>query len=115
MGNSHKNLLFRNHWTNSVGGLKGRTQFWKGITQGSFQQSLVEIGSVVSEENIFFLIASHHFTIFSLATICPAVRPFDQDGSHSRTQLNIEPYGKFTYKSSLHKPLDQFNDYFINI
>jgi hypothetical protein len=53
----------------SVGGLKGRTQFWKGITQGSFQQSLVEIGSVVSEENIFFLIASHHFTIFSLATI----------------------------------------------
>ena len=28
--------------------------FWKGTTQGSFQQSLVEIGSVVSEENIFF-------------------------------------------------------------
>jgi hypothetical protein len=37
-----------------VGGLKCRTQFWKGTTQGSFQQSLVEIGSVVSEENIFF-------------------------------------------------------------
>jgi hypothetical protein len=35
-----------------VGGLKCRTQFWKGTTQGSFQQSLVEIGSVVSE--IFF-------------------------------------------------------------
>jgi hypothetical protein len=33
-----------------VGGLKCRTQFWK----GSFQQSLVEIGSLVSEENIFF-------------------------------------------------------------
>jgi hypothetical protein len=31
-------------------GLKCRTQFWKGTTQGSFQQSLVEIGSVVSEE-----------------------------------------------------------------
>jgi hypothetical protein len=30
-----------------------RTQFWKGTTQGSFQQSLVEIGSVVSEERIF--------------------------------------------------------------
>jgi hypothetical protein len=30
------------------------TQFWKGTTQGSFQQSLVEIGSVVSEEKIFF-------------------------------------------------------------
>jgi hypothetical protein len=37
-----------------VGGLKCRTQFWKGTTQESFQQSLVEIGSVVSEEkNIF--------------------------------------------------------------
>ena len=37
-----------------VGGLKCRTQFWKGTTQGSFQQSLVEIGSVVSEEKIIF-------------------------------------------------------------
>ena len=36
-----------------VGGLKCWTQIWKGITQGSFQQSLVEIGSVVSEEKIF--------------------------------------------------------------
>ena len=36
-----------------VGGLKCRTQFWKGTTQGSSQQSLVEIGSVVSEK-IFF-------------------------------------------------------------
>jgi hypothetical protein len=33
-----------------VGGLKCRTQFWKETTQGSFQQSLVEIGSVVLEE-----------------------------------------------------------------
>ena len=33
-----------------------RTQFWKGTTQGSFQKSLVEIGSVDSEEKIFFLI-----------------------------------------------------------
>jgi hypothetical protein len=31
-----------------------RTQIWKGTTQGSFQQSLVEIGSVVSEEKNFF-------------------------------------------------------------
>ena len=38
-----------------VGGLKCRTQFWKGTTQGSFQQSLVEIGSVVLEEKTFFL------------------------------------------------------------
>jgi hypothetical protein len=35
--------------------LKGTT------TQGSFQQSLVEIGSVVSEEKIFFLIPSPLF------------------------------------------------------
>jgi hypothetical protein len=27
-----------------VGGLKWQTKFWKGTTQGSFQQSLVEIG-----------------------------------------------------------------------
>ena len=27
---------------------------WKGTTQGSFQQSLIEIGSIVSEEKIFF-------------------------------------------------------------
>ena len=38
-----------------VGGLQCRTLFWKGITQGSFQQSLVEIGSIVSEEKIFFI------------------------------------------------------------
>jgi hypothetical protein len=28
-----------------VGGLKCQKQFWKGTTQGSFQLSLVEIGS----------------------------------------------------------------------
>jgi hypothetical protein len=36
-----------------VGGLKCRTQFWKGTTQGSFQQSLAEISWVVSEKKIF--------------------------------------------------------------
>jgi Mg2+ and Co2+ transporter CorA len=36
-----------------VGVLKCGTQFWKRTTQESFQQSLVEIGSIVSEENIF--------------------------------------------------------------
>jgi hypothetical protein len=42
-------------------------QKWKGTTQGSFQQSLVEIGSVVSEK-IFF---KFHplFSIFSLVAI----------------------------------------------
>ena len=37
-----------------------RTQFRKGTTQGSFQQSLVEIGSVVSEK-IFFKFSSPFF------------------------------------------------------
>jgi hypothetical protein len=51
-----------------VGGLKCRTQFWKGTTQGSFQQSLVEIGSVVSEEKIFLNFIPP-FSIFSLVAI----------------------------------------------
>ena len=38
-----------------VGSQDHRTQFWKGATQGSFQQSFVEIGSVVSEEKIKML------------------------------------------------------------
>jgi hypothetical protein len=33
-------------------GRRWRTQFWKGTTQGSFQQSLVEISTIISE--IFF-------------------------------------------------------------
>jgi hypothetical protein len=39
----------------------------KGTTQGSFQQSLVEIGSVVSEKIFFNFIPL--FSIFSLAAI----------------------------------------------
>jgi hypothetical protein len=35
-----------------AGVLKCRTQFWKETTQGSFQKSLVEIGSVVSKIEI---------------------------------------------------------------
>jgi hypothetical protein len=50
-------------------GPHSRTQFWKGTTQGSFQQSLVEIGLVVSEEKIFFLNVIPLFSIFSLAAI----------------------------------------------
>jgi hypothetical protein len=49
MGNSHKSSAVT---AILVRGLKCQTQFWKGTTQGSFQQSLVEIGSVVSEEKI---------------------------------------------------------------
>ena len=37
-----------------VGSQYHRTQFWKGAIQGSFHQSLVAIGPVVSEENFFF-------------------------------------------------------------
>jgi hypothetical protein len=37
-----------------VGSRDHQTQFWKGAIQKSFQQSLVEIGPVVSEEKIFF-------------------------------------------------------------
>ena len=36
-----------------VGVLKCRTQFWKGTTQGSFQQSLVEIGSEFQRRRFF--------------------------------------------------------------
>jgi hypothetical protein len=43
--------------------LKCQTQFWKRTTQGSFQQSLVEIGSVVSEENFFFKFQPPFFLI----------------------------------------------------
>jgi hypothetical protein len=35
-----------------VGSRDHRTQIWKGATQGPFHQSLVAIGSVVSEEKI---------------------------------------------------------------
>jgi Ca2+/H+ antiporter len=35
-----------------VGSRDQRTQFWKGAIQESFQQSLADIGSVVSEEKI---------------------------------------------------------------
>ena len=38
-----------------VGVLKCWTHFWKRTTQESFQQSLVEIGSVVSERKIFLI------------------------------------------------------------
>jgi hypothetical protein len=41
---------------------------WKATTQGSFPQSLVEIGSVVSEEK-FFLNFIPLFSIFSLVAI----------------------------------------------
>jgi hypothetical protein len=48
-------FFFQPIYTNYANGSRDhRTQFWKGAIQESFQQSLVEIGSVVSEEKIFF-------------------------------------------------------------
>jgi hypothetical protein len=73
-----------------VGGLKCRTQFWKGTTQRSFQQSVVEIGSVVSEEKMFLKLHSP-FSIFSLATILVESRDH-------RTQL---------WKGAMQRPFHQ--------
>jgi hypothetical protein len=50
-----------------VGGLKYWTHFWKGATQGSFQQNLVEIGSVVSEEKMVFKFHPPFFLFFKMA------------------------------------------------
>jgi hypothetical protein len=55
-----------------VGGLKCWTQFWNGTTKGSFQQILIEIGSVVSEKIFFNFIPL--FSIFSLAAILAGSR-----------------------------------------
>jgi hypothetical protein len=51
-----------------VGSRDQRKQFWKGAIQESFQQSLVEIGSVVSEEKIFFKLHPPFF-LFKMATV----------------------------------------------
>jgi hypothetical protein len=51
-----------------IGGLKCRTEFWKGTTQRSFQQSLVEIGLVVSEENFFSKFHSPFFLLLAWRT-----------------------------------------------
>ena len=61
MGISHRVLLYVKLSSAVaailVRGLKCWTQFWKGTTQGSFHQSLVAIGPVVSEEKIFMWIS----------------------------------------------------------
>ena len=48
-----------------VAGRGNQTQFWQGITQGPFHQSLVQIGWTVSEKKIF-LNLNPPFSIFSL-------------------------------------------------
>jgi hypothetical protein len=92
MGNSHKNLLLRNHWANC-----NQTT----LTQGSFQQSLVEIGSVVSEK-IFFKFHPPFF-YFSLGDHLgwkSGSLETNLEGGHPRTippkfGCNIGPYGNF--------------------
>jgi hypothetical protein len=71
-----------------VRGMKCRTQIWKGTTQGSFQQSLVEIGSVVSEEKIFFLFHPP-FSIFSLAAILVGSRDHRTQFWKEATQVSF--------------------------
>jgi hypothetical protein len=69
-----------------VRGLKCRTQFWKGTTQGSFQQSLVEIGSVVSEEKIFFKFHPPFSSIFCLVAILVGSQDHRTQFSRGATQ-----------------------------
>jgi hypothetical protein len=83
MGNSHTNLLLRNHRANC-------NQTF--VEQGSFQKSLVEIGSLVSEEKIFFNFILP-FSIFSLAAILVGSRDH-------RTQ-----FWKVAIQGSFHKSL----------
>jgi hypothetical protein len=75
-----------------VGGLKCQTYFWKGTTQGSFQQSLVEIGSVVSHKNL--LLRNHwancNQTLVEwsldgpLPKLCPVISTSNQDGRQAK-------------------------------
>jgi adenylate kinase family enzyme len=69
-----------------------RTQFWKGTTQGSFQQSLVEIGSVVSEEKNCFLISSLQMAK-NCSILCQKVPKFELY-KHNDELFNIY-YGIF--------------------
>jgi hypothetical protein len=72
-----------------VGDLKCRTQFWKGTTQGSFQQRLVEIGSVVSEEKIFFQLQPNFGEMileWPLPKLCPVIPTSNQDGRQAKNR-----------------------------
>jgi hypothetical protein len=71
MGISHRVLCKVNF---GCGGHLGRRSqmpdtILKGTTQGSFQQSLVDIGSVVSEEKIFLNFIPPFFLFLSLAAM----------------------------------------------
>jgi hypothetical protein len=68
-----------------------RTQFWKGAIQESFQQSLVDIGSVVSEEEIFFLISS---PLFKPGRDGPWVGPFQNCVRQARPPFKMDAVTK---------------------
>ena len=55
-------FLFLVTATMLVGGRDCRTQLWKWFTQGTFRQSLVVIGPVISEEKIFLVIVDGRTT-----------------------------------------------------
>jgi hypothetical protein len=59
-----------------VGGLKCRAKLWKGTTQGSSQQSLVEIGSVV-EEKIFLTVANQKQELLLVAMFVGQMEPYE--------------------------------------
>jgi hypothetical protein len=83
-----------------VGVLKCWTQFWKRTTQESFQQSLVEIGSVVSEEKIYShknLLLRNHWVNCNktlvewsldgpLLNLCLVILTSNQDGHQAKNR-----------------------------
>jgi hypothetical protein len=64
--------------------------FWKGITQGSFQQNLVEIGSVVSEEKLFLKFHPPFFLF--LKCVCH-FRPPTKMAATAELNLTWDPMG----------------------
>jgi hypothetical protein len=103
-----------------VGVLKCRTQFWKRTTQESFQQSFVEIGSVVSkyvrrfgpstkmaptaELSLTWNLWEIHIKIFSSETtgpiaikllwndpkLCPVIPTSNQDGHQAKNGSSLQ-------------------------
>ena len=86
-----------------VGSRDHRTQFWKGTTQESFQQSLVEIGSVVSEEKIFF---KFHPLFFLICIIGQNRQKFKVHKKSCNTCLKAHHYA-YTVQIWAHSGLKQ--------
>jgi hypothetical protein len=87
----------------SVGSQDHRTQICKGAIQESFQQSLVEIGSVVSEENFFF-ISSALFSHFVLYPRWPPLqkREISSNGQNcSILSQNVPKFKRYKHNDEL--------------